>query len=227
MPRSNSDIKGDILDNLARDTRLQSEKIKLEISGGLVVITGNVQSYQAREAVESDVWAVSGVSTVDNRLDIVFPPEFKRPSDEAILESVKRLLAWDPDIFLERIDAFVHEGRVILEGSVDRLWKKYRAEKLVRDAGGVMVVVNKLVVIPSGEYSDERIGQDIISILNRNSILDVNSISVEVQKGLVRLIGAVPSRTAFDVAEDIARYTQGVVNVDNQLVISAEKSSLS
>ncbi|HEX2957676.1 MAG TPA: BON domain-containing protein [Chitinispirillaceae bacterium] len=226
MPRSNSDIKGDILDNLARDSRLQSDKVKFEISGGLVVITGSVQSYQAREAVESDVWAVSGVTAVDNRLDIVFPPEFKRPSDEAILESVKRLLAWDPDIFLERIDAFVHEGRVILEGSVDTLWKKYRAEKLVRDAGGVMVVVNKLVVIPSGENSDERIGQDIISIFNRNSVLDVNSIAVEVQKGIVRLIGTVSGRTAFDVAEDIARYTQGVVNVDNQLVISGEKSSL-
>lgn len=219
MPRSNEEIKKDILDNLARDSRVESKKIKFEISGGLVVLTGSVQSYQAREAVEADVWSVSGVTAIDNRLDIIFPPEFKRPSDDAIRESVQRLLAWDPDIFLERIEVFVHEGRVILEGSVDVLWKKYRAEELVRDAGGVMVVVNKLAVIPSGDVSDERIGQDIISLLNRNSALDVNSIAVEVQRGNVRLIGTVSSRSSFDVAEDIARYTLGVTNIDNQLVI--------
>lgn len=220
MPRSNEDIKNDILDNLARDSRLRSPKVKLEISGGLVVLTGSVQSYQAREAVESDVWAVSGVTAVDNRLDIVFPSQYRKPSDEAILESVQRLLSWDPDIYMERITAFVHEGRVILEGSVDTLWKKFRAEELVRNAGGVLAVVNKLAVVTSGDIADERIGQDITYMLSRSSVLSVNSVSVEVQKGNVRLSGMVPNRNAFDVAEDIARYTMGVVNVDNQLVIS-------
>lgn len=223
MPRSNEDIKRDIMDNLARDSRVQSQKVKFDVSGGLVVLRGSVQSYMAREAVESDVWSVSGVSAIDNRLDIVFPPEFNRPSDDAIRESVERLLSWDPDIFLERIEAFVHEGRVILEGSVDTLWKKFRAERLVRDAGGVLVVVNKLVVIPSGDSTDERIAQDIIGILNRNNAIDINSISVEVQRGNVRLIGTVDSKNAFDLVEDIARYTSGVVNIDNQLVIAVSE----
>jgi osmotically-inducible protein OsmY len=227
MTRSNSEIKSDILNNLGRDARLQANKIKIEVNGGQAVVTGNVQSYQAREAAESDIWAVFGVTTVDNRLEIVFPPEFTRPSDEAIRENVQRLLAWDPDIYLERIEAFVQESRVILEGSVDSLWKKFRVEELVRNAGGVLAVTNKLAVIPSSDTSDERIGQDIIGILNRNSAIDVNSISVEVQNGNVRLIGTASGRNAFDVAEDIARYTQGVVHVDNQLVISGRRVSLS
>lgn len=224
MPGNNENIKRDILNNIARDSRIESNKVKLEISDGMVVLTGSVQSYQARDAIESDVWAVSGVYAVDNKLDIVFPAEFIRPSDDAIRESVQRLLAWDPDIFLERIETFVHEGKVILEGAVDALWKKYRAEKLVRDAGGVVVVVNKIAVITSSDISDERIGQDIIGILSRNNNININSISVEVQNGIVRLIGSVESRNAFDSAEDVARYVQGVKNVDNQLLIREEKN---
>lgn len=220
MPRSNEDIKNDIMDSLARDSRLKSHDVKFEISNGLVVLTGSVQSYKAREAVESDVWKISGVTAIDNRLDIVFPPGYRKPADEAILESVNDLLSWDPDIFLERITAFVHEGRVILEGSVDMLWKKIRAEELVRNTGGVLAVVNKLAVVTSGDVTDERIGQEITGLLNRNSALNVNTVSVEVQNGNVRLTGTVSNRNAFDIAEDIARYTQGVTNVDNQLVIS-------
>jgi len=219
MPRSNEDIKNDIIDNLARDSRVKSHDVKFEISNGLVVLTGSVQSYRAREAVESDVWKVSGVTAIDNRLDIVFPPRYRKPTDEAILESVNGLLRWDPDIFLEKITAFVHEGRVILEVSVDMLWKKFRAEELVRNAGGVLAVVNKLAVITTGDVTDEIIGQEITGLLNRNSALNVNAVSVEVQNGNVRLTGTVPNRNAFDIAEDIARYTDGVTNVDNQLVI--------
>ncbi len=219
MPRSNEEIKNDIIDSLSRDSRLKSQNIKFEISNGLVVLTGNVQSYKAREAVESDVWKVTGVTAIDNRLDIVFPSGYRRPADEAILESVNQLLSWDPDLYLERMTVFVHEARVILEGSVNMLWKKIRAEELVRNAGGVLAVVNKLAVIGTGDFTDERIGQEITGLLNRNSVLNVNTISVEVQNGNVRLSGTVSNRNAFDIAEDIARYTQGVINIDNQLVI--------
>lgn len=80
-------------------------------------------------------------------------------------------------------------------------------------------MVNKLAVVTTGDVTDERIGQEITGLLNRNFALNVNTISVEVQNGNVRLSGTVPDRNAFDIAEDIVRYTQGVTNVDNQLVI--------
>lgn len=219
MPRSNSEIKSDIVDNLNRDSRLQTNTVKIEINDGLVVLTGSVQSYQAREAAEADAWSVSGVSEIDNRLKIVLPPDFKQPSDQAIRENVRRVLECDPDIFLERIETFIQEGRVFLEGSVDSLWKKFRVKELVQNAGGVLAVIDKIVVIPTISISDEIIGQDITGLLNRNAALNVNLITVQVQNGIVCLTGSVPNRNAFEIAEDIARYTQGVVHVDNKLAI--------
>jgi osmotically-inducible protein OsmY len=222
MPRSNSDIKSDIQNNLIRDSRLYHTKINFEVDSGMVMLSGSVQSYQAREAAEADVWAVSGVAAIDNRLEIVFPQEFKTPSDDAIRENLQRALVCDPDIFLERVVAFVQEGTVILEGSVDALWKKFRVQQLAQNAGGVLSIINKLTVIPVINVSDERIGKDITGLLNRNAALNVNSITVEVQNGSVRLVGTVSNRNAFDIAEDIARYIPGVVHVDNKLAIHAE-----
>jgi osmotically-inducible protein OsmY len=222
MPRSNSEIKSDILNNLIRDSRLQHSKIKVEVDSGMVVLTGSVQSFQAREATESNIWAVSGVTAIDNRLNIIFPREFKKPSDDAIRENVQRILVCDPDVFLERIVPFVQDGTVILEGSVDALWKKFRVQQLVQNAGGVLAIINKLTVTPFINMSDERIGKDITGLLNRNTALNVNAITVEVQNGNVRLAGTVANRSAFDIAEDIARYTQGVIHVDNKLVIRGE-----
>lgn len=222
MPRSNSDIKSDIQENLTRDSRLQQSKIKFEIDSGLVVLTGSVQSFQAREAAEADVWAVFGVAAIDNRLAISFPQEFKKPSDDAIRENVRRVLVCDPDLFLERIVTFVQDGTVVLEGSVDALWKKFRVQQLAQNAGGVQAVLNKLTVLPVINVSDERIGKDLTGLLNRNTSLNVNSITVEVQNGNVRLVGTVSNRSAFDIAEDIARYTPGVVHVNNKLAIRGE-----
>jgi len=219
MPVDHEQIKIDIENNLSRDSRIGQSKIKINFSDNTVILTGDVHSYSAREAAEMDVWSVKGVSAVENLLNVVFPPGYKSPSDSVIKDNVKRLISWDPDIYLERIEVFVEKGRVVLEGSVDQYWKKFRAEQLARESGGVTAVVNKLVVDLTEKISDEKIGQDIMSLMGRNSALDVNKITVEIKNGDVVLYGSVPSRRGFDVAEDLARYTPGVLSVENKLSI--------
>ena len=219
MPVDHEQIKIDIENNLSRDSRIAQAKIKINFSDNTVVLTGDVHSYSAREAVEMDVWSVKGVSAVENLLNVVFPPGYKSPADSVIKDNVKRLISWDPDIYLERIEVFVEKGKVVLEGSVDKYWKKFRAEQLARESGGVTAVVNKLVVDLTEKISDEKIGQDIMSLMGRNPALDVNKITVEIKNGNVVLYGSVPSRQGFDVAEDLARYTPGVLSVENKLSI--------
>jgi osmotically-inducible protein OsmY len=220
MHRNSDDIKLDIVDRLSRDSRLNLNSVKIGVKAGFVELSGSVMSFNQRDIVESDVWTVGGVIGVDNRIEVTFPSAFRRPSDESIRESVQKLLSWDPDIFLERIEAFVHEGVIILEGSVDSLWKKRRAEQLAGNTGGVLKVLNKIAVVLTNKMSDEKIGQDIISSLHRNSITDINTISVVVFNGQVTLTGIVPGRAVFDIAEDVARYSHGVTSVENRLRIA-------
>ena len=39
---------------------------------------------------------------------------YKSPADSVIKDNVKRLISWDPDIYLERIEVFVEKGKVVL-----------------------------------------------------------------------------------------------------------------
>lgn len=222
MARSKEDIYMDLIDRLVRDSRVNTRKMKIEIKDGTVVLKGSVQSISARDAAEADVWLVKDVNSVENNLVIEFPESYNRPSDLAIKESVNRLMDWDPDLYLERIDVFVENGRVVLEGAVKTYGNKMHAQRLVGATGGVIEILNRLLVIPSEALSDEAIGRNIISKFSNNSIIDINSIYIEVKNGMVTLSGIVKSRNAFEIAEDMVRYTDGVIKIENKLVIAKD-----
>jgi osmotically-inducible protein OsmY len=222
MVRSKEDIYMDLIDRLARDSRVNTRKMKIEIKDATVVLKGCVQSLSARDAAEAGVWLVKDVNSVENNLVIEFPESYSRPSDQAIKESVNRLMNWDPDLYLERIDVFVENGRVVLEGAVKTYGNKMHAQRLAGSTGGVIEILNRLLVIPSEALSDEVIGRNIISKFSNNSIIDINSIYIEVKNGMVTLSGIVKSRNAFEIAEDMVRYTDGVVKIENKLVIAKD-----
>lgn len=222
MARTKENIYMDLIDRLIRDSRVNTKNLKVEIKDGTVILKGSVQSLSARESAEADVWLVKDVSHVENDLKIEFPESYNRPSDQAIREKILGLINWDPDLYLERIDVFVENGRVVLEGAVKTYGNKIHAKRLAGSVGGVIEIKNRLVVIPSEALSDEAIGRNIISKFNNNPIIDINSIYVEVKRGMVTLSGVVKSRNAFEISEDMVRYTDGVVKIENRLVIAVD-----
>jgi osmotically-inducible protein OsmY len=113
----------------------------------------------------------------------------------------------------------VVDGDVSLEGSVDAYWKKRRIEDLSYDRLGVITVNNKLAVVPTQDLEDQAIAKDVVAVLDRRALIDVETIDVEVEAGMVTLSGTVPSWIAWDEAQRAAQYTEGVVDVINDLMI--------
>ena len=67
-----SDIKRKIEGALARRAHQEAEAIRVDVrDGNKVVIEGNVNSWEEREAVEDAAWSIAGVQFVDDRLTIV------------------------------------------------------------------------------------------------------------------------------------------------------------
>jgi osmotically-inducible protein OsmY len=219
MPRTSEEIKNEVVYRISGDIRIDPSRIKVEISDGQVDLSGSVHSISAREAAESDAWAVKEVSKVKNRLAIRFPKDYSVPSDDAIRESLSKLFSTDPDLYLEKIESSVQNGNVSLDGTVDNFYKKLHAEQMTRNTGGVVEVHNKIAVVPSRDISDELIGRNLAHKLHRSAVADGNPITVEVNKGHVVLTGTVSNRSVFDAAEDIVRYTEGVVNFENRILI--------
>jgi osmotically-inducible protein OsmY len=214
------EIKREVYSQLVWDTRVNESDIDVEVKDGKVVLKGLVPTYLDLWEAEDDAYAVEGVRYVENRLKVSPPPNFPVPGDGDIASKLGSLLEWNPNIDARDIDISVERGLVTLRGSVDSIWQKYNAGRIAEDVYGVMGVNNELKVEPAAPVTDEDIRTDVISSLIRNSFIDAGMVYVYVKNCVVTLSGTVHDYYAYRTAEDISRYTRGVVDVNNNLVIA-------
>jgi hyperosmotically inducible periplasmic protein len=217
---SREQLKRDVVDQLYWDDRVDAAQVAVEAEdGGHIRLSGKVANHTAFRAAEADALAVRGVRTVDNQLQVRYPPDYILEDDE-ITASIIGALRWYPGLDAAKMDVTVNAGTVTLSGTVDCYWKKLKAEEMAFDTAGVVWVENELVVVPTRSIADEAIAADVIGMLRRQSdILDPDSINVSVENGSVTLSGQVPDLHAMNAAESAARFTPGVINVANALII--------
>ncbi len=219
MTKSDEAIKKDVVDHLYWDSRVDASDVMVEVLDGEVTLTGAVPTHIAYRAAEEDVWALSGVRRVVNKLDVQYPAGVSTPPDSEIQSRVENVLLWQHFIDFTEMEVDVDNGWVTLRGTVDAYWKKVRTEEVVLGVAGVLGVTNELAIVPTKDLDDKIIAEDITAALERNIHTDVDLIDVEVEDGTVTLSGSVPSLPAYRMAERIAENTFGVVMVINELVI--------
>jgi osmotically-inducible protein OsmY len=76
-------------------------------------------------------------------------------------------------------------------------------------------------VVPTHSVLDETISENVLAALRRNVGIDETLINVKVENGIVTLSGSVRSWVARNAAFDAALFTDGVVDVVDNLVINA------
>lgn len=80
-------------------------------------------------------------------------PEGENP-DKTMRRAIVRLLAMDPEFASSEIVVAVQRGVALLEGSVDTMNTKYRAEEVSKRVAGVTVVNNQLSVRVGGAMDE-------------------------------------------------------------------------
>ncbi len=68
--RSDDRIKEDISDRLSDDSHIDASDIEVEVSNGVVSLSGTVESREIKRRAEDMVESISGVSNVENRLRV-------------------------------------------------------------------------------------------------------------------------------------------------------------
>ena len=220
MALSKEEIKKNIVDQLFWDARVDASSITVEFTDGTVKLNGTVPTFLAREAAEEDVWSIPGVSSVQNNIEVRHPSMAQIPSDAEIKEILSSILQWDPDIDSSDVLINVENGNVTLDGSVPSLWQKLRIEEIAAEINGVIFLHNRLTVVPTAHSVDELIAKDVVAALDRTADINVNTVDVQVSDGRVVLSGNVSSYNALKAAENCARYTDGVIEVINNLQIT-------
>ena len=216
--KSDEGIAKDVVDSLYWDSRVDASKVAVTVDNGIVTLAGTVSSSSERAAAVEDAWVISGIRDVINQLKLDFRSD--APADTEIKSNIENSFKWDNDLYPSDIQVGVEAGWVTLEGSVDGFWKKTKTEDLAFSLRGVTGVTNKIAVVPTQTFADEKIAQSVINALDRNKDVDVDDIDVTVENGKVSLTGTVPDWVARRAAYNAARYARGVKEVEDQITVS-------
>ncbi len=219
MGRPNEEIKQDIVDNLFWDSRIDPQDIEVKVNGGEVTLEGTVPTYIGKNAARENAIMAEGVYKVNNNVKVLIPAEVTVPEDNEIKRRVSDLLLFNPIIDSTKIIVFVKDGEVTLEGNVSTYLEKIEASTLPYNIIGVWNVIDRLTVVPTKAIGDEIIADQIMAVFSRKANINEELIEVRVNSGIVTLSGDVYDWLTYLDAENIARYTAGVKEVQNQLEV--------
>jgi osmotically-inducible protein OsmY len=217
--KTDAQIQTDVIDELKWDTRVKATAVGVEVAGGVVILTGTVDSWGARFAAKEAAHRVSGVRDVANDIQVKVPGSHER-SDTDIAQAVRAALEWDVLVPHERIRTTVSRGLVTLEGKVD-YWSQYDdAARAVRNLAGVRQVDNLISVEPtSPQVSPETVRGAIEGALERHAEHAAKQVRIAVTDGKVILSGEVPSWAERQAVEGAVRGTPGVRKVESEIRI--------
>ncbi|HEX6965244.1 MAG TPA: BON domain-containing protein [Gemmatimonadaceae bacterium] len=214
---SDRELQRRVLDELKWDPSIRETDIGVGVHGGVVTLSGCVDSYAQKVAAERAAERVGGTRVESDALKVTVPLTHER-QDVNIAEEARRALAWDVEVPDERITVTVESGRITLDGSVHWQFQRAAAERAVRSLIGVTGVVNRIQIAPVISVSD--VSQRIRDALRRSAEEDAGRIEVEALDGKVILRGTVRSRSERRDAVRAAWSAPGVNDVDDRVEVA-------
>ncbi len=216
--KTDAHIKADVIDELAWDPAVNATGIGVAVRDGVVTLTGHLDSYAEKHAVERAVHRVAGVRGIAVELDVRLAAEHKR-SDSDIAQAAVTALQLNSLVPDEKIQVLVENGRVTLTGEVDWSYQLASAEQCVRPLAGVRGLSNRITI--KSRASSKDVGAQITAALTRQAAREAKHITVEVEGSVVTLWGKVHSLAEREAAVGAAFSACGVSRVVDKLEVGA------
>lgn len=217
MQKSDSQLQGDVLDELKWDPRVNHAQIGVTAKDGVVTLNGFVPTYAEKSAAEKAACRVMGVNALAEEIEVRFASDPKT-SDAEIAQRILDIFAWDVTIPDQKLSVKVEHGWVTLTGSVDWHFQREAARKAAGKIGGVKGISNLVEV--KLRPSPEEVRERILAAFKRSSEVDASSINVAIEGNTVRLGGKVRAWNERQVAERAAWSAPGVTNVVDNIILA-------
>jgi len=221
--RPDNVIAQDIRDRLRADASIASRLLTVAVEDGEVTLAGSVRSAGEKRRAERQAWAVPGVRSVENYLDVQWwraeeMRDWEEPwTDQRMRGEIENRLRESTRLDAGDIHITVKEGQAMLRGEVDNLQQRRLAEELARNVLGIREVRNQLHVRAPLTRDDATMAQEIRSNLQRNPYVRLYDIAVEVDHGRAILRGEVDTWHMKRQATEAAARVDGVVAIENNL----------
>jgi len=142
---TSAEVKSRIKDFFLKwDIADPDQDVDVKVEGGWVTLQGEVDWYYQKQAAQVAIQPLAGVKGITN-LIVVRPTVTAAEIKSKIEDAFKQNALLDA----EQITVDVHNGTVVLYGSVRTWAERERAEQVASDAPGVRVVGNNLKVAAS------------------------------------------------------------------------------
>ena len=196
-------------------------RLEVSIVGSEATLSGRVPHLFAKNLAIELALEVDGIETVSSGIEMPEPE-----SDEDISEQVVRAVSrYSHYTIWDSINGRVNQGVVTLFGSVtpDRDKKGDLYKDITKIKGVQEYVDNIEIQSPSSE--DERLRRVILRTLsvsdNFERLVGMRNppFRIVVDRGMVTLVGYAQSEIDYREMERIVAQTQGVLRVNNQLVV--------
>lgn len=135
------DLQRRVIDELVGEPRLNAAGIGVCVEGGVITLTGHVETFPEKDKAGHIASKVHGVIAVANELEVGLPPNAAR-IDFDIARMAGAALGWGCEFPRNSVTVAVSDGWITLEGTVDHPYKKREAEDAVRFLSGVKGVIN-------------------------------------------------------------------------------------
>lgn len=214
--KSDSQIKNDVLDELAWETSIDETEIGVIVENGIVTLSGVVNDYAKKVAAEKAAKRVSGVKAVAEDIEVKYGDAYKK-TDKEIAKAAVNALQWNTSVPHNKVMVKVEDGWVYLTGEVMWEYQRNAAKKAVEDLLGVKYVSNNITIKQEVKIGD--IKTKISKAFERAADIEAKNIRVEVDGHTVTLKGTVHTLAEKDEARRAAYQAPGVYSVKNELKI--------
>jgi osmotically-inducible protein OsmY len=226
QPRSDQEIRKDILNTLGSDVYFADVYIDVDVHNEIVTLTGKVDTAYQKERAAEDCLLVANVKTVKNYLEIGkehdtgIRTKAPVPTDVQLANNVRDELLQDLRVINPfRVEVKAKDGHVVLRGV---LASRYQQLLAVQDAHEVVGVigVTDLTSVGTERRDDKTLHENIRFALDTDSALSKFKIGIGVKDGIVILSGDV--QTAYEKAHAaaIASRVKGVRKAINRIKVN-------
>lgn len=210
-------LKKDVEAELEWDASVNATQVGVSVKNGVVTLTGHLDTFAEKAAVERAVQRVRGVQAIAVELDIKLAPGHVR-NDTEIAAAADFALLWHVQVPADRIKIKVDRGWVTLSGDVDWEFQRREAEGAIRPLAGVIGISNDIAL--KSKVTSLDVGKRIREALTRQAERESEVIKVEVSGRMVTLRGTVHSWAERAAAQSAAWSAPGVDCVVNELRVS-------
>ena len=215
--KTDVEIKADVTAELAWDPAVHVTGIGVGVNDGVVTVTGQLESFADKHAIEQAIQRVEGVRGIALELDVKLPLELQR-SDSEIAQTAAASLRLNSLVPDGRVKVKVESGWVTLTGEVDWSHQLIRAGQCIRQLAGVRGLDNQMTIRPRA--SGQNIKSEIAAALTRQAMREAEHITVDVDGGVVTLRGTVRSLAEREAAIGAAFSAPGVARVINEIEVN-------